>query len=319
MMFNDGHTTEQVEEKKTEDTNNEVNIVAADPKKVAWNTSGGRFWEPSNVAKKLPAGVYSVGVSQRIGPYIDLMKVVTDDLIHLPGMGADVVLDEIRKFWDAKARYKKFGAVHKRGIIMEGPPGSGKTSNAELLVQMFVTDLDGVVIVTPSVEQISIGLDLIRKREPLRPIMVLIEDIDGVIKGGESHLLNLLDGKHQHDGIVTVATTNYIDRLPDRIANRPSRFDLVVKIDLPNYDARKAYLTARGEGLTEYTIEQLAQATDNYSVAHLKELLILVTIFNMDQERALNRIKAIIEKKLLPDQAAFTTTKVDPKFGIHDA
>lgn len=288
-----------------------------EPSHHAWATSKGRFWVPTATSEKLPAGVYTVGSSDRIGIFLDMVKVVKDDLVMLPGMGADVVLDEIKKFWDAKAKYEARGVVHKRGIIMHGPPGSGKTSNSELLIDLFLRDMKGIVMLANGAGDMGAGLKVIRQREPDRPVMIVIEDIDSALKGGgEEMLLNMLDGKHQASGVVFVATTNHLEKLPPRIANRPSRFDLVVEIGMPNYDARMEYLRVKEPTLTEEQREQIAGKTDKYSIAHLKELLLLTEVYEMPLEKALERIQAIMEKKLQPDQAAFKTERVSNDFGI---
>ncbi|MCO5157838.1 MAG: ATP-binding protein [Aquamicrobium sp.] len=287
---------------------------------AAWATSNGRFWVPTPIANRLPCGVYSVAVSQRLGPYLDQVRVVKDDLVVLPGMGADVVLDEIEQFVQRKDRYKARGVVHKRGIIMEGPPGSGKTSNTELMIELFVNKFDGVVFLAQDPSAVALGIGLIRKREPERLIMVVIEDIDAVVRGGgEEHLLNLLDGKHQADGVVVVATTNHLNKLPDRIANRPSRFDLVVQIGLPAAEARDAFLKAKEPQMSDAQRKAVVDITDGYSIAHLKELMLLTEVYEMPLEAAHARIKAIMERKLMPEQATLKAVKVPAAFSIQDA
>lgn len=276
-------------------------------KQHAWAVSGDRYWTPTGTTVSLPASVYKVAVSTRIGAYLDRVNVVKDNLIVLPGMGAEVVLEEIQEFWARRAKYKEKGVVHKRGILMEGPPGSGKTSNSELLIELFTSVVDGVVLIANDTAHVGVGLQLIRQREPERPIMVVIEDIDAVARSNEEALLNLLDGKDQYDGVVFVATTNHLDRLPDRIANRPSRFDLVVKIGLPNEAARLAFIQAKEPKMPVSHAKELAKATEGYSIAHLKELLILTEVYEMPLGDALNRIKAIMDRKLLPEQASLKT------------
>lgn len=278
----------------------------------AWAKSGERYWTPTSTATRLPSGVYKVGLSTRLGPYLDRVSVVKDNLIVLPGMGAETVLTEIKEFWDRRARYREKGVVHKRGILMEGPPGSGKTSNSELIIELFIKEVGGIVMLGNDTGHVAVGMQLIRKREPERPVLVVIEDIDAVARSNEEGLLNLLDGKEQFDGVVFVATTNYLERLPDRIANRPSRFDLVVKIGLPGWEARVAFIKAREPKITAAVAEEIAGATDGYSIAHLKELLILTEVYEMPLAAAHTRIKAIMDRKLLPEQASLKTGSVTP-------
>lgn len=286
----------------------------------AWATSKGRFWVPTKTAPLLPAGVYSVGSSDRIGVYLDQMEVVKDKLVVLPGMGAEVVLHEIKVFMEKKDKYRERGLVHKRGIIMVGPPGSGKTSNSEMLVELFVKEIDGIVLMASGAGEIGAGLGIIRAREPERPVLIVLEDIDNLVRNGdEGALLNLLDGKFQHDGVVIVATTNHLDRLPDRIANRPSRFDLVIQIGLPNHDARTVFLKSMDPNMSDDRAMEIATMTNDYSVAHLKELMILVDVYDMPLPDADKRIRDIMARKLLPEQATIHAVKKDDSFSIQPA
>ena len=282
----------------------------------AWATSKNRFWAPTSTAKRLPAGVYNIGSSDRIGGYLDMVKVVKDDLVIVPGMGADSIIAEIKKFWDAKDKYKARGVVHKRGILMEGPPGSGKTSNTELVIEMFLREFDGIVFLGNGSGDIGSGLRLLKDREPDRPVLIVIEDIDAAIRGNEEGILQLLDGKDQFDGVLFVATTNHLDKLPDRIANRPSRFDLVVKIALPSDEARSQFLRLKEPGLDDARRAEIVAATDGYSIAHLKELMLLIEVYGVSLDDAAARIKAIMERKLLPQQAAMKTVRENSDFGI---
>ena len=61
--------------------------------------------------------------------------------------------------------------------------------------------------------------------------MVLMEDMqDALLRWSESRCLNILDGRDWTRGVVFVATTNHMDRFPDRIANLPLRFDVIIKV-----------------------------------------------------------------------------------------
>lgn len=284
--------------------------VVAPSNEQGWAKQGNRYWTPTPTAEVLPAGVYSVGASTRIGIYLDRVTVVKDDLVPLPGMGANEVLHEIEQFFARAERYRERGVVHKRGILMVGPPGTGKTSTSELLIEMFTEKVGGIVLLGTTANIVQAGIKQIRSREPKRPIMVVIEDIDSVIRREEEEWLNLLDGKMQFDGVVFVATTNYLDKLPDRIANRPSRFDLVVTIATPPAEARAAYLAAKEPAMPADRVQEIIALSDGYSIAHLKELLILTEVYEMDLTSASERINAIIARKLVPQQASLRAVPI---------
>ena len=78
------------------------------------------------------------------------------------------------------------------------------------------------------------AMEVFRKIEPDRPVVCLFEDIDAIIEmHGDSELLQWLDGSHQINKVINIATTNYPERLDRRIVSRPRRFDRIIKIESP--------------------------------------------------------------------------------------
>ena len=112
---------------------------------------------------------------------------------------------------------------------MYGEPGCGKSGIIQLISQQLI-EKDGIVINVKDEEDVDRFTSFIatfRKVEPTRPLVVLLEDIDSL--AGENRyqtarLLNILDGVKQIEGVVYIATTNYPEKLQERITNRPSRF-----------------------------------------------------------------------------------------------
>ena len=130
---------------------------------------------------------------------------------------------------------------------MYGEPGCGKSGIIQLISQQII-EKDGIVINVKDeedVERFTSFIATFRKVEPKRPLIVLLEDIDSLAGEGRSQtarLLNILDGVKQIEGVVYIATTNYPEKLQERITNRPSRFDRRYKVELPNEDIRRAYI-----------------------------------------------------------------------------
>lgn len=139
--------------------------------------------------------------------------------------------------------HKQHGLPVRRGVLLHGPPGTGKTMIGRALAQECESTF---ILVTSS--QIEAGEDvarIFRLAGRLAPTILFFEDLDLV--GADRHrnsdrevlgeLLTQLDGLEQLDGVVTVATTNDLTAIEPALKDRPSRFDVVVEV--PPLDAEK--------------------------------------------------------------------------------
>ena len=181
----------------------------------------------------LPPAIYTLSSDGNGVVYFNKTKILTDSLIELDDSASLKVIAGIETFWGSKQKFDRFGILFKRGIMLWGPAGSGKTATVNLLMNDLVKRGGMVVIVQQPGLAIK-GLHELRRIEPDRPIIVVLEDIEEMIDNyGEHGLLGLLDGEHQVSNVVVLATTNYPERLGERIINRPSRFDEVISVDMP--------------------------------------------------------------------------------------
>jgi len=127
-----------------------------------------------------------------------------------------------------------------------------------------------------------------------------MEDIDAIIeRHGESSLLAMLDGELQIDNVVFVATTNYPERLDKRLVNRPSRFDEIIEIGMPNDACRAVYLEHKNPRLSGTDeLEQWVKRTQDFSVAHLKELIVAVECLGKGLDESIERLRTMIEVRV---------------------
>jgi hypothetical protein len=260
---------------------------------------------------KLPAGCYRIHVSN-LGVWFDPVKLVTDSLVQFPDTKSDSVIAEIEKFWQLKSKFREFGFSHKRGFLLWGPPGSGKTCTVAITIQKMVNK-GGLVILADAPHPLSDGLAKIRSVEPEREMVVIWEDLDTVIERfGESEVLSILDGESQTDTVVFIATTNYPERLDVRITNRPSRFDRIEKIDMPTDLARKMYLESKVGTTISPDGTDLIEETKGMSIAHLRELIVGVWCQGNATAEVLSRLKKM---KVRPNSAASNPIGIGAKNG----
>lgn len=261
-----------------------------------WAVAGEAYFPCEKVEDILPSGQYMIEVSQQRGLYFNRTKVNLDGLIDLPDDSSQKVLDQIKHFWNNRAKYDSMNVLHKRGFLLWGPPGSGKTTTVQQVSKMIV-DKGGISVYVKDPETAAKGLEVLRRIEPKRPVVVMMEDIDAMMGNrshDEGHLLALLDGELQIDNVVFIATTNYPERLPPRLVNRPSRFDVVQKIDMPSDEARKVYLKHKTDDLLEkeaYPNEQAAEAKQK-----LSERISNETAKKASQDHALASARADLTK-----------------------
>lgn len=243
-----------------------------------------------NFVAKLESGYYDISAFD--GKLTFMKKnLTTDKLVRLSDTKSDQVLAEIERFWTLRDKFKKFGGLtFKRGFLLYGPPGSGKTSTVSLIVEKTIAD-GGVVVNAANCHTVHLiqMLRALREVEPDRRIIVTIEDID---ENCGTTMLSLLDGDNNIDNVVFVATTNYPEQLPERVINRPSRFDQVVLIGMPSREARRQYLLHCDPDFGAEEIEKWLDLTDGFSVAQLKEMVISVRCFDSSPEETAKRLRA---------------------------
>lgn len=253
----------------------------------------GMFMAAGATASHLPVGAYTIEDTPA-GIVFTAKNILTDTLIDFGNSNSLRVIEGIKLFWKRKQKFLDRGILYKRGILMWGPPGSGKTATLALLVEELIAN-GGIVLLVQHPSLAVSGLRQLRKIEPDRSLIVILEDVEEIIRTyGEHDLLALLDGEHQTDNVVNIATTNYPEMLGARIINRPSRFDEVVKIGMPSPSMREQYLNhVLGNERADYPVHRWVAETEGMSIAHLKELVVAVTCLEQPYDEVITRLKTM--------------------------
>lgn len=261
-----------------------------------WQSDGDHFWNANLTLDEIPPGLYRAVEAPNIGVCLEKTRNDVDHLIELPDSPSSEVIAEIRQFWKLKQHFSQRGFVFKRGVLLWGFPGSGKTSTLQQLISIVVREHNGIAVFLDHPILASRALQMARRIEPDRPIVALLEDIDALVQRyGENEFLALLDGESQIPNIIFVATTNYPKRLDRRFIDRPSRFDLIKEIGMPSAAARRAYLAAKEPSLSGDELSEWVRRSDGFSIAHLREMIVLCRCYGKSLTEAVERLEEMRE------------------------
>ena len=248
-----------------------------------------------SIQNKLSPGIYTVDVNRDYGIFCKKSPVTSDGLINFSNSIISDLINEINLFWDKKSLYKDNNLIHKRGILLEGYPGTGKTSIISLLSQEVIKR-NGIVFRVPAPRNLMPYIDFIQNSlrviEPETPIISIIEDLEKY--QDEDTLLDFLDGKSNVNHHVVITTTNNTQLIEDAYL-RPSRIDLRVEIPLPCPKIRREYF--ENKNVPESDIEKLVEKSENLSLADLKELYITIYMLGYNIEEAVQKITRARGKK----------------------
>lgn len=193
------------------------------------------------------------------------------------------IASDAEKFFGSRERYARYRIPWKRGVIFAGPPGNGKTHAVKAIVNratvpcVYVRSFD-----LPGHPFAGAGIAMVFQRaRRIAPCIVVLEDLDSLVRDdNRAYFLNELDGFEQNDGILVLATTNHPERIDAAILDRPSRFNRKYAFGLPAAEQRRSYVEQWNAGLDEdlrldeEDAVQIAERTDGFSYAYLKELFV---------------------------------------------
>lgn len=285
---------------------------------ATWRKSGEYFVSVANPHDgPLPAGTYMpFFMSSTAEWYFQPVPMKTDNLFVLPGLPIDYILTQIGTFWKKKAEYDYYGFLQKRGIILYGPPGCGKTSIVNLLRASLIKQ-GGIVLLLPEdgFSVLARAIGHLRTVEPERSIMTLVEDLETYMESSsgnnnasqEKHALALYDGERQVNNVIHVATTNKPDIIADRFIRRPGRFDVVIGVHNPTVEARRQYLYYITNGkMDPKQLDEITAQTDGLSLAYLREIASTYLVLGIPLDETIARLKTQAKAKYSTNKTGFT-------------
>ena len=211
-------------------------------------------------------------------------------------------LTEIVDYLHNPNKYKEIGASMPKGILLVGPPGTGKTMLAKAVagesnVPFF--SMSGSEFV-----EMFVGMgaskvrDLFKQAKEKAPCIVFIDEIDAIGKkrdgqmaGGNdereqtlNQLLTEMDGFEGNNGVIILAATNRPESL-DPALTRPGRFDRRVPVELPDLEGREAILKVHAKKV------QLSDDVDFHTIARMASGASGAELANIVNEAALRAVR----------------------------
>ena len=217
-----------------------------------------------------------------------IQNVEAENLV-LPDKVNELLISSMLQFYKHSALLEEFGIEKKRGVLLHGPPGTGKTS----ICLSLAKKLSRFTICFVSGERLLYPRELCRMARYLQPTMIVFEDID-LIAGQRDinglatvlgELMNQIDGCDPGEEVLFVMNTNSLERLESAVKNRPGRVDQIIEVPLPDAEDRRR-LIERFAGKATLKIERwesLLEATKGVTPAMMKEIVKRAKVSALEQ------------------------------------
>lgn len=211
---------------------------------------------------------------------------------------------------------QRYGVPQKRGVLLSGDPGNGKTMACRWLrAQCERVGLEWTSVTTDDYEAARRDRTLHDLFQPDRPGVVLFDDFDAALRDRktcdnpreQSTFLTEIDGMAPKIGVVYLFTSNLKSEELDPALRRPGRIDDIIHFAKPNADRRRELIDGRWHAdiTAAIDVEEVVRYTDGFSFAELEELkkqLVLGYLddgcFDWDAARAvLSQRKELVETR----------------------
>jgi len=210
-------------------------------------------------------------------------------------------LEEIVDYLKNSTKYIEKGADLPKGVLLSGPPGTGKTMLAKALANE--ANCSFFFASGSEFDEVYVGLgaqrvrDLFKEAKKNAPAIIFIDEIDTVagkrsanrahINNTVNQILTEMDGFHSRDNVIVIGATNLAESI-DSAFKRPGRFDKIINVSLPDVKGREEIIDlylSKIKASDEVSPSTLARRTSGFSGAELKNLVNLSILNALKRDR----------------------------------
>lgn len=254
--------------------------------------------------EKLTPGLYEIydggGLFQTL--YIYEPYTVKENLIQFKtGVAKDILERTSRLFSEETTNiYKEMGMLQKAGLIMFGPPGTGKTCLAQLIM-MELVEKYGAICMDATDKKPGFITSAVHKVRQIQdnPVVIFIDEIETTLSAYESDWLTILDGNDSLEKCLIMGCTNFLKKVPKRIRDRKSRIKDVIEIKSLPHDVYKEFITAKSPTMKSHHVEKFAYLSveNGLTIDELKHALISHRVDRYSIEDAIREVKDYKEQE----------------------
>ncbi len=213
-----------------------------------------------------------------------------DQLVLDPNI-ISLLKDDFEAFFQREEWFRQMRLPYRRGYLLHGPPGNGKTSAIKAALNSQTAHT--LRLFDEHVDDNDLDR-VFRRAAQDAPSVILLEDIDRAFpRSGASktkvslqQLLNCLDGVASGEGVITMATANEPTDLDAAILRRPGRFDRVILFPNPSSELRRQYLIQMHSSFAQADLGEVVEESAGFSFALLREAFVMACSVRLQRRTA---------------------------------
>lgn len=246
-------------------------------------------------------GIYKIkNFGGLLGPTkygFELFNKEIDNLISFKEGIVNETIERVKDFFSEKtiSLYKEMKVCHKVGMLLHGPPGTGKTSTVMLIMKELVDNLNCICLICTdnNLNFIMGAINLLRKEGYTGPICLFIDEVEDAFSSELGSYLTFLDGEKSVEGLIFIGCTNHINEIPDKIKYRKSRIKHLIEINRFPDTVYQHYIKEKIPSLNDKEVIEIAYKAGeaNLTIDQLKHVLVDHRLENIPLDKAIQEVK----------------------------